>query len=97
MKSWAISPSALPPMWPSCSRETGKFGFTDMYGARLQGTQKLTCELTLRNGKVVYDLNGLSRPDWEKLPKDYLQTGDPKWDGIMPRGGRGGTPRAAKQ
>ena len=23
------------------SRETGKFGFTDMYGARLQGTQKL--------------------------------------------------------
>jgi len=80
------------------NRQTGKFGFTDMYGARLQGTQKLTCELTLRNGKVVYDLNGLSRPDWEKLPKDYLQTGDPKWDGIMPqRGGRGGTPRAAKQ
>ena len=56
-----------------------------MYGARLQGTQKLTCELTLRNGKVVYDLNGISRPDWEKLPKDYLQTGDPKWDGIMPQ------------
>ena len=69
-----------------------------MYGARLQGTQKLTCELTLRNGKVVYDLNGISRPDWEKLPKNYLQTGDPKWDGIMPqRGGRGGTPRASKQ
>jgi dihydroorotase len=69
-----------------------------MYGARLQGTQKLTCELTLRNGKVVYDLNGISRPDWEKLPKNYLQTGDPKWDGITPaRGGRGGTPRAAKQ
>ena len=47
-------------------RETGKFGFTDMYGARLQGTEKLTCELTVRNGKVVYDLNGISRPDWEK-------------------------------
>src|SRR3954451_3092462 len=80
------------------NRETGKFGFTDMYGARLQGTQKLTCELTLRNGKVVYDLNGISRPDWEKLPKDYLQTGDPKWDGIMPqRRTPPALPRAAKQ
>jgi dihydroorotase len=80
------------------SRETGKFGFTDMYGARLQGTQKLTCELTLRNGKVVYDLNGITRTDWEKLPKNYLQTGDPRWDGIMPqRRTPPATPRAAKQ
>ena len=36
-----------------------------------------------RNGKVVYDLNGLTRTDWDKLPKNYLQTGDPRWDGIM--------------
>ena len=28
------------------SLETGKFGFTDMYGARLQATQKLICEVT---------------------------------------------------
>jgi dihydroorotase len=65
--------------------ETGRFGFTDMYGARLQGTQKLDCELTVRAGKVVYDLNGISRTDWDKLPKNYLQTGDPRWDGIMPQ------------
>jgi dihydroorotase len=65
--------------------ETGRFGFTDMYGARLQGTQKLGCELTVRAGKVVYDLNGISRTDWDKLPKNYLQTGDPRWDGIMPQ------------
>jgi dihydroorotase len=65
--------------------ETGKFGFTDMYGARLQGTQKLGCELTVRAGKVVYDLNGISRTDWDKLPKNYLQTGDPRWDGINPQ------------
>jgi dihydroorotase len=64
--------------------ETGKFGFTDMYGARLQGTKKLDCELTVRAGKVVYDLNGISRTDWEKLPKNYLQTGDPRWDGLNP-------------
>jgi len=65
--------------------ETGKFGFTDMYGARLQANQKLTCEMTLRAGKVVYDLNGISRPDWDKLPKNYTQTGDSRWDGITPQ------------
>jgi dihydroorotase len=64
--------------------EKGRFGFADMYGARLRGTEKLTCELTLRDGKVVYDLNGLSRPDWDTLPKDYRPTGDPRWDSINP-------------
>jgi dihydroorotase len=64
--------------------DTGKFGFVDMYGARLRGTQKLTCELTLRDGKVVYDLNGMTRPDWNTLPRDYRQTGDARWDGITP-------------
>jgi dihydroorotase len=72
--------------------ETGKFGFTDMYGAKLQGTQRLACELTVRNGKVVYDLNGISRPDWQSLPKDYTNTGDARWDAVSPvrpAGGRG--------
>ena len=64
--------------------EKGTFGFVDMYGARLKGTQKLTCELTLRDGKVVYDLNGMTRPDWTTLPKDYRQTGDARWDAITP-------------
>src|SRR2546422_2039458 len=64
--------------------EKGNFGLVDMYGARLRGTQKLTCELTLRDGKVVYDLNGMTRPDWDKLPRDYRQTGDARWDGITP-------------
>jgi dihydroorotase len=64
--------------------EKGSFGFTDMYGARMRGTQKLTCELTLRDGKVVFDLNGMTRPDWNTLPKDYRQTGDARWDAITP-------------
>ena len=51
--------------------ETGNFGFIDMYGARISGRQKFICELTLRDGKVAYDLNGISRPDWKTLPKDY--------------------------
>ena len=65
--------------------ETGDFGFTDMYGARLRGTKKLICELTVRNGKVVYDLNGITRPDWDTLPKGYRQTGDARWDAVTPR------------
>ncbi len=64
--------------------ENGDFGFTDMYGARLKGKQKLICELTLRNGKVVYDLNGITRPDWTTLPPNYTQTGDAAWDAITP-------------
>ncbi len=64
--------------------ETGAFGFTDMYGARLTGHRKLTCELTLRDGKVVYDLNGITRPDWNTLPPNYRQTGDARWDAINP-------------
>jgi dihydroorotase len=65
--------------------EKGDYGFVDMYGARLRGTQKLTCELTLRDGKVVYDLNGLTRLEWDTLPRDYRQTGDARWDGISAR------------
>jgi dihydroorotase len=65
--------------------EKGDFGFVDMYGARLRGTQKLICELTFRDGKLVYDLNGLTRPDWDTLPKDYRQTGDVRWDAVSPR------------
>jgi dihydroorotase len=65
--------------------EKGDFGFVDMYGARLRGQQRLMCELTLRAGKVVYDLNGITRPDWKTLPPGYTQTGDPVWDAITPR------------
>jgi dihydroorotase len=59
--------------------EKGDFGFVDSFGGKKRGSQKLTCEMTLRGGKVVYDLNGLARPDWETLPKDYRSTGDPRW------------------
>jgi len=62
--------------------EKGDFGFSDMYGARMNGTQKLVCELTLSGGKVVYELNAITRPDWKTLPKDYKYMGDPHWDTI---------------
>ena len=46
--------------------ENGNFGFVDTKGWRYNGSQKLTCEMTLRDGIVVWDLNGLSRPMWER-------------------------------
>jgi dihydroorotase len=73
--------------------EKGSFGFVDMHGARLRGTQKLTCELTLRGGKVVYDLNGITRPDWDTLPRDYRATGDSRWDAVSPSRSGGQRPR----
>ena len=38
----------------------GNFGFVDVGGERSEGHSKLECELTLRAGKVVWDLNGIS-------------------------------------
>ncbi|HVY73327.1 MAG TPA: amidohydrolase/deacetylase family metallohydrolase [Puia sp.] len=42
------------------SLQHGKFGFVDAGGNRLDGDQKLEAELTVRAGKIVYDLNGIS-------------------------------------
>jgi len=71
--------------------EQGKFGYVDVLGAKMTGTKRLTAELTLRDGKVVWDLNGLTREEWDKLG-DYQSQGDAKWDGIL-GGGRGGSGR----
>ena len=44
----------------------GDFGFLDIRKTKLRGTQKLEAELTLRAGKIVWDLNGISAPLWEE-------------------------------
>jgi len=49
----------------------GDFGFLDVRGARHKGSQKLECELTIRDGRVVWDLNGLAGEDWQKLGTAY--------------------------
>jgi dihydroorotase len=63
--------------------EHGDFGFVDVNGARMRGNQKLECELTLRDGKVVYDLNGITREDWDKLGPRYTAQGDTAWDATI--------------
>ena len=47
----------------------GSFGFIDSGGNRMLGDQKLECELTIKAGQVVWDLNGLSRPMWTEATK----------------------------
>jgi dihydroorotase len=43
----------------------GDFGFIDIRKTKIKGTQKLETELTIRAGKIVWDLNGLSTPLWD--------------------------------
>lgn len=45
--------------------EQGKFGFLDSAGARFQGTKLIVAEMTLRKGKVAWDLNARAGADWE--------------------------------
>ena len=40
----------------------GNFGFFDYVGDKIKGNKKLECELTMRAGKIVYDLNGITDP-----------------------------------
>nr|WP_214460513.1 amidohydrolase/deacetylase family metallohydrolase [Flavihumibacter fluvii] len=47
----------------------GDFGFLDIRKTTLKGTQKLEAELTIRAGKIVWDLNGISAPGWENEMK----------------------------
>jgi dihydroorotase len=38
---------------------TGKFGLFDYKGYKIETDKKLECEMTIRAGKIVYDLNVL--------------------------------------
>lgn len=44
----------------------GEFGFLDSRRRVIESNQKLETEVTLRAGRVVYDLNGLASPRWER-------------------------------
>ena len=44
----------------------GNFGFLDVRFKRMKGDKKIVCELTLKDGEVVYDLNGIASQDWDK-------------------------------
>jgi dihydroorotase len=47
----------------------GDFGFYDKTGYKVQGKQKFECEVTIKGGKIVYDLNGKADPIYPKAKK----------------------------
>ncbi|MDR2888113.1 MAG: amidohydrolase/deacetylase family metallohydrolase [Bacteroidales bacterium] len=48
------------------SLRTGNFGFTDVRARKIDGTQRLETELTLRAGRIVWDLNGIASQRWDE-------------------------------
>ncbi len=46
--------------------QKGTFGFLDSGRGRLIGDRRLRCVLTVRNGAIAWDSEGLSAPDWMK-------------------------------
>lgn len=44
------------------SMREGKFGFFDYTGYKIEGTKKPECEMTIKGGKIAYDLNGIANP-----------------------------------
>jgi dihydroorotase len=44
--------------------EEGRFGYLDVRGMRMDGKQRIRHLLTVRAGKVVWDLEGLAAADW---------------------------------
>jgi dihydroorotase len=41
---------------------SGKFGMFDYKGYRIESDKKFECEMTIKAGKIVYDLNGIANP-----------------------------------
>ena len=64
--------------------EKGAFGFMDPPGGRIESSRRLVCEMTVRNGKVVYDLNGLTAQQWDKLPPKP-DPSESRWNGTRTR------------
>ena len=44
----------------------GNFGFVDAGGNKIRGTRKFEAELTIKGGKIVWDLNGLAAQNFKR-------------------------------
>lgn len=40
----------------------GNFGFRDVAGKKITGSQRFECEMTIKGGRIVYDLNAIASP-----------------------------------
>jgi len=48
--------------------DNGDFGFIDSAGAGHRGRRNIVCELTLRKGRPVWDLNARAAENWQSFP-----------------------------
>ncbi len=51
--------------------QEGSFGYADSFGGRLAGDKRLICELTVKDGEVVWDWNGRTGVDYPELGDSY--------------------------
>jgi dihydroorotase len=49
----------------------GQFAYSDASNGRVEGTQRLFCEMTFKDGKVVWDWNARMAEDYRKLGDRY--------------------------
>jgi len=56
-----LSPGAIADLVVFSLRE-GKFGFYETAGYKMTGNKKFECEMTIKGGRIVYDLNGIATP-----------------------------------
>ena len=49
-----------------CGIDEGPVGFVDVRNRRLDGAQRVIPELTIREGWVAWDLNGLAARPWDE-------------------------------
>jgi dihydroorotase len=50
---------------------TGHFGYVDSFGGKVEGAERLRCEMTLKGGKIVWDWNGRGARDYRQLDEKY--------------------------
>lgn len=48
---------------------TGKFGLFDYKGYKIEADKKFECEMTIKAGRIVYDLNGIANPIFAPRPQ----------------------------
>jgi dihydroorotase len=49
----------------------GEFGFRDASNGKVEGRQRLFCELALKDGRVTWDWNSLTGTDYKTLGPTY--------------------------
>ena len=58
----------------------GLFGFADAGRAKMTGANKLNCEMTIRAGEIVYDVNARALCPWQDAPEEYWHSPGVIWN-----------------